>query len=323
MIKVLKKFFFLAVLISNLIKKLIFSLSVFLYNRAFKGKKRVAFGVIAFILLIVGASFVLFPEKNMANGTVINNKNLGQKIDLNKAVDLGIKDGELEIQESDLNKMMANSSTEDVDLFGDLDSINFQAISAGPIGRDEPFASRSKAGENIMGGPEGGSEGVDEGPSPQELLEQRRSEIRNALHNNVNLKGVVINSDKKDPMAIVQVMNENGKRKTITVKPGDEIGLGVALATVSEINESMVVLTSDDVSVEKYLPQFDDESNKSEKEIKEEEPPVASSTDPNLMSPPTPGREEILKARKADLKKSSMSDAKNKIEEIDKLLDSF
>lgn len=115
-------------------------------------------------------------------------------------------------------------------------------------------------------------------------------------------------------MAIVEYVAENGDLKVKTVVPGDVLNLSICEVTIAEIQKNTIDIKSEDVVKRKWLPSFEDESDDSALASEDMGDPESGE---NLMPPPVPtGGSDAGKD-------SSMSDAKKKIEEIDKLLDSF
>jgi hypothetical protein len=338
MIKMLKKIILLSLLITNLFKKLTVGLTLFLYNRTFGTRTGVIMGVAGLAMLVVVSTFIFMP-KNLATGDAENARMVATQVPAKKEISFNAAEiteemndtqaFELEITDDYISQSSGTVTIDEIERhLQSIDAISYQATEfnmGGSVGRSEPFmpARPLSPMDNIMGGDPLDPAGL----SPEELArqeaEQRRNEIRDRIHSDISVKGIVLSSDHSDPMAILEVTRSDGTVKVGTFKEGDVVNLTSVQGTISEISDYVIKISAEDVTEEKHLPQFEDE----ELNIV----PVADSgagrevdSQPqgDLMPPPTPGKFPPPPGVKSTTP-SSIGDAKKKIEEIDKLLDSF
>ncbi|MGD9579762.1 MAG: hypothetical protein AB7V50_00170 [Vampirovibrionia bacterium] len=318
MIKLSKKLILFCLLILDLTKQLVVGVSIFLYNRTF-GTRIGAFisiGIVALAFLF--AMFVWAPSNMMASESEVD-KVINSDSSVKKVKHVAVH------QLKNVDKLLASNAVDGsgnkLDLL-DFDAIHFQAteFGSGSVGRSEPFAPRNLGSAGMLG-PSGNplAGGDESGLSAEELAaqeaEKRRDEIRRTLGSDVTVKGIIFNESGKDPMAIVEYMAYNGELKVKTVVPGDVLPLSSCEVTVTGIEKNTIDLKSEDVEKRKYLPEFEDET---EGDVVSEDTETDSGD--NLMPPPVPSSNSNSAHGGKD---SSMGDAKKKIEEIDKLLDSF
>lgn len=138
--------------------------------------------------------------------------------------------------------------------------------------------------------------------------EEKRKSIYNALENEVSLKGIVADNKNKKVIAILEISNPSGSKNIKTVSSKEVLWLASCKAIVTGISRDKVVLSSDGITVNKYLPEISDDVVMN--------PTTSSSSgngskDGGLVPPPLPGQN-----RTPVDKGQSMSD-------IDKLLNSF
>lgn len=321
MTKLSKKLILFCVLILDLCKQMVVGLSIFLYNRTLGTRLGAFISIGTVALAFLFAMFVWAPSEMMAD--VSEAKKTNNPVSTKQKIS-EVKDNQLK----DIDSLLASNvegkeSGRDSGLFTGLGAINFQATeyNAGAIGRSEPFAPRN-FGSSGMPGPPGASP-LDMDPSSmsaEELAaqeaEKRRNEIKSTIGSDITIKGIIFDEDGSDPMAIIEYVAENGDVKVKTVVPGDVLNLSICEATIVEIAKNTIDVKSEDVVKRKYLPTFEDEADDSAL-VSEESGDIDESGE-NLMPPPVPTGGDTTQGND-----SSMSDAKKKIEEIDKLLDSF
>lgn len=333
MLKVLKKILLLAMLITNLIKQLAVGLTIFLYNRILGNKwiAVVCIGIVG-LLFILGA--VMFaPSNNLATAkadpVIINmpEETSGKLISGKTTI---IDNQKME----DMEKLMAQSSE-----CGTVDNIennlkeayavSFQATELKQTTgfRAEPFSPPFGLGSDMgdIGAPMIGPDSKG-GPNAAELAkqkaEERREEIRSSLGSDVVIKGIVVDANKKNPMAVIEIYGPGDTTSVRTVSPGEMISLRGCMAKIAAISDDKITLSSEDVKFDKYLPSYADEediiptaniNNNSTGKVQAD----------NLMPPPTPAGNQTATPPAAKGNDSSIGNAKKKIDEIDKLLDSF
>lgn len=334
MLKLSKKVVLFFMLVINLFKQLVVGLTLFLYKRTL-GSRWGAFICMGGVALLLLFSFmVLAPSETVATTNTINNQQddvttsvqqLSETVD--QAEDLfALQEASEEnaTSETDSDKLLAkNPKTETfgVDPFSgmNVDGFSFQATEysggSSKTGKPEPFESKlSPAAMPGFPGGDGTMSSDASGLTPQQIAEmeaeKRRQEILANLQSDVNVKGIVNNVQGSEPMAILQFIRGDGTDVVKTVVPGDVIDLSTCQAKVVAIQQNWVELSSEKVIDRKYLPAFEDETGDSGMI------PVSDITAPagDTMSPPD---------SKGGTGSASIDDAKKKIEEIDKLLDSF
>lgn len=331
----------------ELFKQLFFGVVAFFYNRTKRMDKKV-------LMISIGAIGILFffglflnkPDTLASNHiksqhkTTIVNENSSEILIESLSNDNLLFDNEKIKQSKPISDEFENPSNLSMNNIEknleDAEAISLQATAISKsTGRPEPFAPIFAPGS--MPSPDGsigslpglpGMEGV-KGPSAEEIArqkaEQRRNEIRESLNNNVLIKGIVLNKNKSKPMAVIQLSKTDGTNETKAVMPGEQIYLPNCVAKVSNIAENRIGLQSEDVKVDRYLPEINDEELSSASGAAPSpsggENPTSSG---GLMPPPTPGAPPMPTHSKGTApNNSSMGDAKTKIDEIDKLLNSF
>jgi hypothetical protein len=321
----LKKIFLLAVLITNLFKKLTIGLTLFLYNRTLGSKWGVIIGVAGLALLLLVTTIVFMP-KNMASDQPAQRQVSKSRVIIEKefTVEQSFDEESSDIQ--NLDALIAEATADPVEtieenLQGAEAAISFQAteFGIGGAGRPEPFMPSYRQLD-----PNNPPVSIHSGPTSDVDLaaqeaEQRRNEIRDALHNDVLIKGIVLDADHSNPMAILETFSPSGQTETNTYKVGDRVDLAIGNAQIVSIATEDVVLTIDDVTVNKRLPEFSEDAGVV---------PVSDTAgeDSGLMPPPVaPGgtQQNVAQGKQAPNDGTSINEAKKKIEEIDQLLDSF
>lgn len=322
MLRISKQFILFLMFVIKLFKQLIAGLSVFVYKRV-SASRWGMFACFAVIAIVICASVIILNAmpQGIAAGSKTTQKGFSQEVP-------GFNiDRELSEIEQTRN-LLAQASADAGQDIEDPGAISFQAMAESTsIGRSEPFAPSFGYGSSF-----GGSNTSSVGPiefggeasalSPEELAKQeaerRRQEITDALSNDFSVKGIVMDMGaNENPMVIAEVMDSSGMPVVKTLALGETVRLSVCEAKVKQIYSNRVLLVSEDVSVERHLPGYDDESLDSTGSTSSASSiPTDFGGGMNTMSPPpTPGG--------GSKGGSSMSDAKQKIEEIDKLLDSF
>ena len=316
MIKLSKKVILLFMLVLSLFKQLVVGLSLFLFNRTLGSRAGlvICMGIIA-LALMLGLFVMALPSNNVADASPAR---IDNNVSTSVSVDLKVPVTEEGYQDDDMDALLAQADSKVKTLednLNEVDAFNFQVTEFSEnvnvsIGRSEPFAPpifNSGSGGDIMNNQGQGEEELSAEELAKIEAEKRREEIRGAIQNDINLKGIVYDENQDaPPMAIIEYMANNGSNMVKTVEPGDEIYLSVCSVKIGTIEHTSIEFTSEDVSERKHLPAFDDEDSDE----------VMVSDDlgsDDLAAPPTPGGGDD----------SSITDAKKKIEEIDKLLDSF
>ena len=319
MIKLSKKLILFCILILDLSKQLVVGLSIFLYNRTLGTRVGAFIGIGAVALAFLFAMFVWAPSAMMADTSQMNKSD--DSVSVKQEIS-NLRENQISDEDNLLaNNLQDNQLAKDAGEFLDLDAINFQATEYNPaaVGRSEPFAPRNSGSSSMLNGPNAipGSEGST--MSAEELAaqeaEKRRNEISSTIGSDITIKGIIFNENGTDPMAIVEYVSGDGDTKVKTVVPGDVLDLSICEATIVEIAKNTIDVKSEDVRKRKYLPNFEDESEGSA--VASDDSSESSGSGDNLMPPPVP----TGGANQGN--DSSMTDAKKKIEEIDKLLDSF
>ena len=321
MIKLSKKVILFFMLVLNLFKQLVVGLGVFLFNRTLGSRMGVVIcmGIIALVLML--CLFVLSLPANMASESPERIKNNAESASV--SAEVSVEESYMpdeSYQGDDVEDLLAQTDDTDTrtieENIDNVDAFNFQVTEFDvSIGRSEPFAPQL-FGPGVTTTSQGGM-GTEDSLSAEELAkieaEKRREEIRDTITNDVSIKGIVYEDSKDaEPMAIIEYTASDGAAIVQTVVPGDEIRLNTCSATVSVIEQSRIRFTSEDVEQSIRLPAFDDED--SENVMVSDDSYGDDDLGPDdLAAPPTPGGGDD----------SSITDAKKKIEEIDKLLDSF
>lgn len=333
MAKVIKKIFLLFVLVSSLLKQLFISLSLLSLNCIKKHPKTTAIStgiVLAAICAIVPSVFTSNSSQANSKLTVgLNNSSANNLIAQSKSMfttESGHFSNTANITET--SKTLAPEAAVDKlnQTFAEIDGIAFQAThlsGSSSTGRSEPFAP-VVGGLDAITGPNGAS---GKPLTPEEIAiqkaEARRNQIRDTLNNNVTVKGIVVDSNNKRPLAVVEITKPDGSSEIKTVLPGEKLYFADCLAKVTKISQDKISLSSEDVKVDRFIPDFNDDAGKA---------PAASSSAPtteaasstssdagkgNLLAPPTP------KTNVAGKSGTSAGNTKKQIEDIDKLLDSI
>lgn len=218
-------------------------------------------------------------------------------------------------------KLLAQALVEDDESLETTEAISFQATmfsESTSVGRSEPFAPSYGYGSSMGVGTSTSAIGPMDDPAgsgmtPEEIAkmeaEKRRQEIMSAIRNDFTVKGIVLDvGEEENPMVIAEVIDSSGSPTVKTFSQGEAVRLAVCEALIKKVYANRVLVVSEDVEMERYLPDFEDEGDD-----------FAGSGDlsgdfSDMGAPPTPTQGSGS---------SSISDAKQKIEEIDKLLDSF
>lgn len=339
MVKVLKKILLLVMLIGNLFKQLMFGLTLFLYNRALGNRWGAIICVTIVGLLILFGALILLPGEKVASSKpdkLVANANVsveGLSINDTYEAEQAELDEEASLDEELQGQVSENGAIDTIEQnLREADAISFQAteIKNSPEGRTEPFAPSYVFGSGSEFFPEGGNSIDGKGiapPSPQEIAkqkaEERRNEIRGSLDNDITVKGILMDANKIGSMAVVEIISPDGRKTVRTVKAGEVISLPNCTAKINKILEDKIAITSEDIKYEKYLPQFKDEDTVPVANVTNNVPPDGTKTpSDNLIPPPNPaaGKASAPASKGSD---SSIDNAKKKIDEIDKLLNSF
>ncbi|MEW5819039.1 MAG: hypothetical protein AB1782_02525 [Cyanobacteriota bacterium] len=314
MLKLSKKVILFFMLVIKLAKQLVVGLTVFLYNRTLGSRwgAIICMGAVA-LLLLLGAFFFM-PSESVAN---VNTNNVNSS-EVTDTISSGVAVEEEFNFEENLSEEDVQTSEEllaqvSQDITGDvlganIDGVNFQASA---VGRSEPFAPIQFGGTGYVDIPGGDPDVGPAGLTPEEIKkqeeEQRRQEIMASIQG-VTVKGIVYDADGGAPMAILEYAAPDGSTTVKTAIPGDVLYLSNCQPKIEKIDQNFVKFVADDVTEFRHLPPFEDDAD--------DTVPVAdiSPSGGDLVPPPTPGNAN---------NDSSIGDAKKKIEEIDKLLDSF